>query len=204
MITPSQDQIIEGLIDGDTVEDLLRETIDTAITKCQGMEAAKRQRAEMVRGAPGTISAVRKAHPEEKCHQTCPGYGANLHQGGHKQCPAHGQTCHLCQKFGHFAKVCRGRQSRQPIPQQPMQASKERGSPRFHMSNIRHNAITDPAPTISIHILSLNGSTDMEILPDSGANISAAGKETLSHLGEHVNNLLPSRIVPQAANRTSM
>ena len=91
-----------------------------------------------------------------------------------------------------------------PSPKQPMQASKERGSPRFHMSNIRHNAITDPAPTISIHILSLNGSTDMEILPDSGANISAAGKETLSHLGKHVNNLLPSRIVPQAANRTSM
>jgi len=41
-----RDQIIEGLIDGDTVESLLQEkdlTLDTTITKCRGQEAAKHQ-----------------------------------------------------------------------------------------------------------------------------------------------------------------
>ncbi len=39
-------QIIEGLIDGDTVEALLQKkdlTLATTITKCRGQEAAKRQ-----------------------------------------------------------------------------------------------------------------------------------------------------------------
>ena len=45
-----RDQIIEGLIDGDTVEVLLREkdlTLETTITKCRGQEGAKRQWAEI-------------------------------------------------------------------------------------------------------------------------------------------------------------
>ena len=50
-----RDQIIEGLREDDTVEDLLQVKdliLATAITKCQGQEAAKRQRAEMVRCTP--------------------------------------------------------------------------------------------------------------------------------------------------------
>ena len=40
------DQIIESLLDADTTEDLLKEIdliLDTAITKCQAQEAAKKQ-----------------------------------------------------------------------------------------------------------------------------------------------------------------
>lgn len=40
-----RDQIIEGLLDGDTIEDLLKEkdlTLDTTVTKCRAQEAAKR------------------------------------------------------------------------------------------------------------------------------------------------------------------
>ena len=46
---PEEHQIIEGLIDVDTVE-VLRErdlTLETTITKCRGQEAAKHQRAEI-------------------------------------------------------------------------------------------------------------------------------------------------------------
>ena len=42
------------------------------------------------------------------------------------------------------------------------------------------------------------------MLPDSGADISAAGQEILYHLGHHVNNLLPSGISPRAVNGTTM
>ena len=44
-------QIIEGLLDGDTVKALLQETdltLDKAISKCRAQEAAKRQHANIV------------------------------------------------------------------------------------------------------------------------------------------------------------
>ena len=41
-------------------------------------------------------------------------------------------------------------------------------------------------------------------MPDSGADISAAGEEILAHLNEHIDNLLPSTTVPKAANGTEM
>ena len=42
-----RDQIIEGLLNGDTVEALLQAnlTLDETISKCRAQEAAKRQRA---------------------------------------------------------------------------------------------------------------------------------------------------------------
>ena len=59
------------------------------------------------------------------------------------------------------------------------------------MSNVREATAIDPAPTITVHISSLNGSADMEILPDSDADISAAGKEALRCLGEQPPTLQP-------------
>ena len=58
-----RDQIIEGLVDGNTVGDLLQQkdlTQEAAITKCRAQEAAKRQRPEMTRDASETIYAVGK------------------------------------------------------------------------------------------------------------------------------------------------
>ena len=58
--------------------------------------------------------------------------------------------------------------------------------------------------TISIHVTALNGSTDLEVLPDSGADITVAGPSTLTKVQEHCNYLLPSNMTPQAVNGTSM
>ena len=208
-----RDQIIEGLCDGDTVEDLLQDkdlSLEKAITKCRGQEAAKKQRAEIVGGTP-PISAIRRARPEERSQAplgVCPGCGAPHHQGGRKQCPTYALTCHSCQKVGHFAKVCRGRQMRRPASQpttvQTPSTQAIEAVPRIHTSNIGDPTIVDPAPKISIHISALNGAANLEILPDSGADISVAGKEILCKLGEHEHNLLPSKIVPRAVNGTKM
>jgi len=62
----------------------------------------------------------------------------------------------------------------------------------------------EPAPTVIVHISSSTGTKAVEVLPDSGADISAAGQETLGILGQHVNNLLPSQISPRAVNGTYM
>lgn len=58
----------------------------------------------------------------------------------------------------------------------------------------------DPAPTLTVHIQALNGQATIEVLPDSGADISAAGTDFLSHFNEHVPNLLPSDVKPRAVN----
>ena len=55
------DKIIEGLVDGNTVEDLLQQkdlTLEAAITKCQAKEVAKRQHVEMARDGSESISAT--------------------------------------------------------------------------------------------------------------------------------------------------
>ena len=62
------DQIIEGLIDGITIEDLLQQkdlTLKAAINKCQVQEAGKRQYAEMARNASESISAIRNMPPQK-------------------------------------------------------------------------------------------------------------------------------------------
>ena len=185
-------------------------TLEAAITKCQAQEAAKRQRAEMARDASESISAIWKTQPKEKV-QTCPGCGAGYHPGGRRSCPAYKETCHTCQSVGHFAKVCYQRPDHQTIiqPHPSTRAIRvkpvgETRPPWAHLSNIRATHITEPALTIPIHITSLNGAANLDSLPDSGADISAAGTQALRELGEHVDNLLPSRIVPRAVNGTKM
>ena len=74
------DQVIEGLSDGDTIEDLLQVselTLDMTIKKCQSREAARKHHTDIT--AQGdVVAALRKSqtlHPAPPA--TCPGYGAN-------------------------------------------------------------------------------------------------------------------------------
>ena len=59
-----RDQIIEGLHDGDTILELLQSknlTLDQTITECQGLEAAKKSRAE-IQHTPETYSVHAVSH----------------------------------------------------------------------------------------------------------------------------------------------
>jgi len=91
------DQIIEGLLDDDTVEDLLQEmdlTLTKAVHKCQALEAAKKQRATL-HSTPETVAALKK--PQNwKPQPICQGCGAASHPGGQTQCPAYIQICLTC------------------------------------------------------------------------------------------------------------
>ena len=205
-----RDQIIEGLLDGDTVEDLLQAkdlTLETAVAKCR---AAKRQRAQLHVPrdlAEPSIQTLRRArlHPASAPPtQVCPGCGGGFHQGGRKQCPAYHLQCNNCKRFGHLAKVCRGRKSPDQAPSTMAVHTtphQDQYSPRISASQ---GHTIGPAPTIDVHISSLNGDADIKTLPDSGADISVAGKAALKSLGEHEDNLLPSQIVPRAVNGTRM
>ena len=207
-----RDQIIEGLSDGDTIEDLLQESelsLAATITKCQSREAAKKHRVDITTQGTDTVAALRK--PQEPMSQVkaCPGCGGPHHRGGRSQCPAFAQNCSYCHKVGHFAKVCRGKSLRQAASNTPSQASANAIRVQHQLDNhIQLYNVTEEkseaAPTIRVNISSSSGMKQVEVLPDSGADISAAGQGILRILGQHVDNLLPSSINPRAVNGSCM
>ena len=207
-----RDQIIEGLVDGDTIETLLREkdlTLEVTITRCRGQEAAKKQRAEIVGSSfettPYNIHRTQMRNPTRR---SCPGCGGNSHPSGRRQCPAYSVTCHNCKQIGHLAKVCRSRPSQASKSTQPF--TNAISVPDLMTMNLTPTSVSkcdggiERAPTIKVHLASLNGMASLDVLPDSGADISVAGIATLNRLNEFQDNLLPSKLIPRAVNGTSM
>ncbi len=80
-----RDQVIEGLLEIDTVETLLQEpnlTLATTVNKCQAQEAAKKQRANIANQQPETIAALQRHRNQNSPVPTrtpCPGCGAATH-----------------------------------------------------------------------------------------------------------------------------
>ena len=64
--------------------------------------------------------------------------------------------------------------------------------------------MTEQALLVKVCITSANGFSELKVLPDSGADISAAGKEVLQHLNEHIDCLSLSVIIPKAVNGTKL
>ena len=114
-----RDQIIEGILDGDTIEHLLQQqnlTLDKAITMCRAEEAAKKQRSDITLSQNDSILTVRKQPTQKRSPiqlnpQMCSGCGGRPHQGGRNQCPAYNSTFHYCQKVGHYARACHSKQA---------------------------------------------------------------------------------------------
>ena len=67
------------------------------------------------------------------------------------------------------------------------------------LSEITHGPVI-PAPTVNMQVSTCHGEVSFNILPDSGADISAAGPQFVLALGEHVDNLAPSNLCPRAVN----
>ena len=165
----------------------------------QGQEAAKKQRANLTNNHTETVAAIHK-----KCHSPSamyPGCGARPHPGGRTQCPVYGISYHNCKKIGHFAKVCRSK------------PTSERNRPDTSASA---NVLTQCCPifimSLQLFLPQMLASTSLlpmapplpKPLPDSGADISAAGRGILRLLNEKISNLLPSNIIPKVANGATM
>ena len=52
------------------------------------------------------------------------------------------------------------------------------------------------ASTIEVQVLSSMSTKSIRVLPDSGAEITAARKETLAYPDHNLDNLLPSTVLP--------
>ena len=210
-----RDQIIEGLCDGDTVEDLLQEselTLATTGAKCRSKEAAKKNRSQMVVQEQETDMVAIFRNPQLGAQQrkshACPGCGETLHKGGHIHCPACDKVCSCCHKVGHFARVCRSRQrSHQKVSlndsSQPTANAIRLQSPQGDHIQLYNTtgSKAEPAPTISVQMTSSERTALVTVLPDSGADISAAGQTIVGMLGHH---LAPSEISPRAVNGACM
>ena len=194
-----RDQIIEGLSDGETVQDLLQTKdlkLDHTITKCRGLEAAKKSRAE-IQGQTDAVNALSGANQPGKCI----GCGGKVHDGGRKNCPAYQRACRRCGKIGHYSLVCR-----QPQPSTRSGNRKEvtpkanslstSGLPSIQLTN----AAIKPAPTIEMILSTCNGQATAKVLHDSGSDICAAGSHLVRALNEHMDNLADSAVTPKAVN----
>ena len=56
------------------------------------------------------------------------------------------------------------------------------------------------ASTIEVQVLSSMSTKSIRVLPDSGAEITAARKETLAYPDHNLDKLLPSIVLPRAVN----
>ena len=157
---------------------------------CRAQEAAKTQRKDIT---DHSVLAIRQSakpqvwqvppHSSQMIPKPCPGCGLQAHQGGRAQCPAFKQTCRYCLKVRHFSRVCHGRQQHKKPPAardiatayDPDQESNEI-SPGLSTISLKQVATIDPAPTVTVHLHTHHGSYCTKVLPDSGADISAAGE----------------------------
>ena len=57
---------------------------------------------------------------------------------------------------------------------------------------------------ITVRISTLTGTNNVDVLSDSGADISAAGIEVLKHIGQRKDNLFLTTINPRTVNGTPM
>ena len=101
---------------------------------------------------------------------TCSGCGGTAHPAGHSQCPTYSQICFCCQNVDNFAKVCQSRAPKHNSHPTPTQAPVSTPNVKcLTISNIQ-SATVEKAPLIKVHIISANGSSESEVLPDSWMN----------------------------------
>ena len=239
-----RDQLVDGILDPDTVRDLLKEqnlTLEKAIDTGRAIEAAKKE----LHSRPGTaasslalresvqVSSLESPSSESvnavsRYKQTrgkraqasthvelgsCRGCGQADHPEGRRaSCPAFRSVCSNCGRVGHYHNVCLQKSkpsnlaagsNKKPPPQ--TNALSLTGPRQVGAARVRHPSMmslnhADPVPTLAVHIQALNGQATVEVLPDSGADINAAGIDFLAHFNEHIPNLLPSDVKPRAMN----
>ena len=173
-------------------------------TSTRGINAVRRQPQPVCQSTQPVRQLPTSGRPPTQFGRICIGCGYDLRPGGRQQCPAFSRICHLCKKVGHVARVCKGGLA--TFNNHPPHAAmavhvepplEEEVLPNVNASKVSDLPAFESAPTVHVELLSLNGQASVQVLPDSGADISVAGRALLSHLHEHPDNLLPSNVTPR-------
>lgn len=117
-----RDQIVVGIIDNDTREQLLSQsTLDLkkAVEICRARESARKHAVRMQSGAEasqtqmlvnllnanrGIASSQKMQYPKDSGNNSSCRFCGGQHSRG--KCPAYGKFCVKCGRINHFAKVC--------------------------------------------------------------------------------------------------
>ena len=208
-----RDRVVVGIRDSDIAERLLAEkglTLTRAIEICRAEEAARRFRSVIASDTPqAQVNAVnfkrQQKKPYKQHYQHKQSHQPQKQQGqphdcrfctkNHKpsdRCPAKDTVCAACKQRGHWAKssLCRVKNQ---SPKSPSQAQ---------LGCVIATLGDNKAPTVPITVggLIANGAT-ITATPDSGAERSACGVETLRQLGIDTANLRdPSHVLRAADN----
>ena len=210
-----REQIIEGLQDGDTVEDLLQEsklTLAITATKCRSKEAAKNNRLQIAVQEQDMemVAAVHNPQlraPQRKYH-TCPAHNIRIAAFTAQHMT---ESIHVATRWvilPEFAGAKRGHTSKHHSVMAPNLQSM-----RFTCSHprvITYSCITlqetgkKQHPPFTVQMTSSTRTSPVTALPDSGADISAARQVIIGILRYHLDNLALSEISPKAVNRACM
>ena len=196
-------RIMSGIQDQETRRKLLAMNpfpeLQTAVNLCRSEESASAN-APMFQ-KPSTSGGVNKIQQRSKSasrdrsssrprddKNACQRCGFPSHPAG-QTCPAQGRTCNHCHKLNHFAKMCH--ESRPPSQRG---ASDDSGNKVRKIGTIRvaHVSAEERSPTITIGCY--DGDTNQFLdritaIPDSGADKSVAGLDTLHALGKSESDL---------------
>ena len=214
-----RDRIVVGIQDSDTIEHMLVEKdlpLQKAIDMCRAEEAAKRHCEELKADSASSTSASHNAisHYKQQKQGRKPNrwgqgrkwscFKCTRSHGKNDVCPAAESTCAACHKQGHWAK---SKNCNAGIDS-PAQDS---GFMKGGLDKAKHNAsmgcmlahISDKvAPRVNVTVGGkiANGTT-VPAIPDSGAERTACGIDTLGKLGIDCDNLrLPSTQLRAADN----
>ena len=207
-----RDQLVEGLHDPDAVEDLLKIddfTLTAAVKMAVAVENAKKNLTDIARGAE--VRAMKSSYKKNKLPQQsmCNNCGFANHKEKSK-CPANGQQCRTCGKTTHFSKTCRSADQKQPSEGEKTphtdneHETKDRKDGKLGRLLVVNAMKTAAAPTIKVKITHKNKTFPCTVLPDSGADICAAGADFLGKIGMTPGQLNDSQMRPEAVNGQRM
>lgn len=177
----------------------------SAYKKQQGREKHKKASNSGHRGT--SPSQKSSGHQCPSCGRThgpsqCPASASNCTNCGRKghwakrqKCPANTAQCRHCKRTGHFDKCCRSKgknSTSSPPPAYKVQACLQPDDA---------SEADSPSPNpICVYVRHGNGSSQLQMLPDTGADITIIGEQHLAALDMPTRNL---RSLPATATLTA-
>ncbi|KAK4314445.1 hypothetical protein Pmani_014254 [Petrolisthes manimaculis] len=150
----------------------------------------QRDQSSAIQQSSASVAAYRncgREHDKGKCSaadKTCGNCGRHGHFTRSPACPATNVQCHNCKRVGHYDRCCR---SKKPAPQDNSKQDRDTTSysRSYHQKTINCRRVGSPqkTPTLTTVNLTYGGTTtQLDMLPDTGADITVIGRRHLKML----------------------
>ena len=207
-----RDRIITGILDEETVRELLAEenlTLEKAVSICRARENANKDNAELQDSTSdynysnvSKISSYRKEKSrnfnkfqQKPDMKICPFCNYNWHEKL-SDCPARGRTCLKCGEINHFARSQKCRNSNMSCFSEP----KKNSNDKKNMYRLRINDVSTKrahkgkqSPRIKVNVSYDDNKIQISATPDTGAEISAIPLSEAKRLKINLNDLKPQQ-----------